>query len=884
MHTFLDLPTTYFVCCVVNLALSLALVLVLFTSRTYPGFRQWVLASTSVFLSMAMLAMLNLELLPPAPATLLINLTFFAHPLLVAGGLRYFSGQPPRNWVAYVVMTLVAGIAIFFTYARPDPNARVFLLSLMLVPLFADCAGLVRRVKPFAHPAIKHSLIATFGLLSAWNLLRVPLGLGFISWNGHGVPAPILAAGTIIILTAANICISIGVILLNFARAQDSLHESEERFRSAMHHSPIGMSLVTLDGRWLEVNPALCAIVGYTREEMLNRDFQSVTHPDDLPADRSAIAQLVARQTASYQREKRYLHKDGRTVWVQVHVSLILTADGRPQYLVSQIVDVTERKKTEQALREHQTKLILAMDAAKLGHWEYEVTAGVLRIDENFCKLLGLQGTRKGGMQMKREEYVRRFIPPEESAGVAVELQRAIETADPHYSRQVEHRFLRADGSTGVMSVRMAIEKDATGRTVRAYGLSQDITEQTQAAQRQRALEEQLRHAQKLDALGTLAGGIAHDFNNILTGIMGNLQLAELELPANHPSLPRLREANRASQRARDHIARVLTFSRRYQGDRIAVPLGPIVHEAVQLLRASLPANIEIRTVIAADCPPVLCDATQIHQVLMNLGTNSAHAMRNTTGLLEISLHPVTPGQLLLEQYPQVDPSHRLRLTVRDTGAGMDQVVLSRLFEPFFTTKAPNEGTGLGLAMVHGIMRDHGGAITIESEVGRGTTFALYFPVATQTARGPAAASNPPMHQQAAFGAGRRIMLVDDDEVILALGRDILRRFGFVPEVFADPLAALRRFESAPAEFAAIISDLTMPGMSGIELARHCEAIRPATPFILSSGYLDADAHGGAQASGVTHFVNKPFDLDEFLTKLRSALERTPLVPGQGKP
>ena len=209
-------------------------------------------------------------------------------------------------------MALVAGIALFFIYVRPDTNARVFLLSLMLVPLFADCAGLVRRVKPFAHPAIKHCLIATFGLLSTWNLLRVPLGLGFIGWNGNGIPAPLLAVGTIIILTAANICIGIGVILLNFARAQDSLRESEERFRSAMHHSPIGMSLVTLEGRWLEVNPALCAIVGYTREEMLNRDFQSVTHPDDLPADRSAIAQLVARQTASYQREKRYLHKEDR--------------------------------------------------------------------------------------------------------------------------------------------------------------------------------------------------------------------------------------------------------------------------------------------------------------------------------------------------------------------------------------------------------------------------------------------------------------------------------------------------------------------------------------------------------------------------------------------
>ncbi len=990
MQTFLDPSTAYVVCCIVNLILSLALLLVLTTSRTYPGFRQWVLASTSAFVSMALLALLGL--LPPQPTTLLVNLTFFSYPLLLARGLRRYSGYSPQNWIAYVVLTLVTGIAVFFTYVRPDPNTRVFLLSLLLVPLFADCAWLVRRVKYFAHPAVKGCLITAFSILAAWNLLRTPLGLGLISWNGAGIPTPMIVVATVIILTAANVGIGVGVILLNFARASESLRESEERFRnlagaafeaivisengriieaneqalrmfghtreemlgreittltppesralvsnsiqdrreaayehmlvrkdgsrfpveaqakmiqlgermvritalrdlserqhmqqaleasegrfrSAMQHSPIGMALVTIEGRWLEVNPALCAIVGYTRQELLSRSFQSITHPDDLTTDQAAIGRLVSRQVSSYQREKRYVHKDGHLIWVHVHVSIIFHADGIPQYLVSQIVDVTERKKTEQALREYQTKLILAMDAAKLGHWEFDVATGTFTFDENFYKLLGTSSAREGGFQMSAADYSRRFIPPEESALVGEEVRQALTTTDPHYSRQLEHKFNRADGSSGVMSVRIAIEKDPSGRTVRTYGLNQDITEQTRAAQQHRVLEDQLRHAQKLDALGTLAGGIAHDFNNIITGIMGNLQLAEMDLPTDHPAQAKLREADRASRRARDHVARVLTFSRRYQGDRVAIPLGPIVQEAVQLLRASLPANIEIRTTIAANCPPVLCDSAQIHQVVMNLGTNAAYAMRNTTGLLEVELSRVTPDRSLLEQHPQLNSSHNVRLTVRDTGSGMEKAVLARIFEPFFTTKAPDEGTGLGLAMVHGIVKDHLGAITVASTVGRGTTFTLYFPGEAEVVR-PAVSSpsTPPMPRNAPFGEGRKIMLVDDDDTILSLGQGILSRFGFTAEGFANPSAALKRFQSAPHEFAAVISDLTMPGLSGVELARHIRAIRSDIPFILASGYLHSEAHGGAQESGVTHFVNKPFNIEELMTKLRSAL------------
>jgi PAS domain S-box-containing protein len=858
MYAFPHLPTVFLVCCILNLLLSLGLLLVYATSNTYPGFRQWVIASFFVFFSCALLSIRESLPLPPKLTTILVNLTFFAYPLLLARGLRRFTGKPSKNWIAYLSLTAVGLVALFFLYLRPDPELRVFLLSLLLVPLFADCGWLVRSVQGFAHPAVKGALIGAFGTLASWNLLRVPLGWVLPGAIGSPAAGILVQSVTLILLTAANLWISIGVTLLNYARASESLRESEERFRnlasaafegiiiseggriieaneqalrmlgytraeffgrtissltalgspslvsnligdepdpgpvkqgrehilvrnngesfpaeaqtkrvqlgerkvhitalhdlsesrhmqqaleaseerfrSAMQQSPIGMALVATDGRWLEVNPALCAIVGYTREEMLGRSFQAITHPDDQLDDSQTLGPLLAREAANYQREKRYVHKDGHAVWVQIHASVIFNPDGTPRHLVSQIVDVTARKQTEEALR----------------------------------------------------------------------------------------------------------------------------------------------HAQKMDALGTLAGGIAHDFNNILTGIMGNLQLASIDLPPDHPVQAPLREANRASVRARDHVMRVLTFSRRYQGERTVTSLGPVLLEAVQLLRASLPATIELQTLVAPDCPPVLADPAQIHQVVMNLGTNAAYAMRTRGGRITIELQGILPDRALLERHSQVKAAHRVRLVVRDNGSGMEAKVLARIFEPFFTTKAPDEGTGLGLAMVHGIVEDHGGAITVATKAGQGTTFTLYFPAAAGSTvpvvpQSPAAAP-----RVEAFGRDRKVMIIDDDDGVLKLGRSLLKLAGFTPVEFSHPGEALKRFGEDPGGYAAIVSDLTMPGMTGVELARSCRAIRADIPFVLTSGYLDARTQGGAQESGVTHFIRKPFDIAEFASKLRSALEGSP--------
>ncbi|HVU16701.1 MAG TPA: PAS domain S-box protein [Candidatus Didemnitutus sp.] len=872
---FPDLQTVFLVCCIANLMPSLGLLIVYATNRSYPGFRYWAIASAGATTSMALLAFRNW--LPEQPDTIGVNLTFFAFPLFLSRGFREFAGLPPRRWIAPSVLGFVAAVAIVFTYFRPEPNIRVFLLSVLLVGLFLDCILLVAKERHFGHPIVKASLITVFAALIIWNLLRVPLALAANSPAFASLTPVVIISVTMILLTASNIWITLGVVLLNFSHAMQSLRSSEERFRQAMQHSPIGMALVAIDGSWLEVNPALCQIVGRTREELLGTKFQSFSFADDIPTDLELIASLVEGRRSSYRREKRYLHGDGRTMWVQVDVSIIFNADGSPRHLVSQVVDVTERRRTEQALHDYQQKLVLAMDAARLGHWEYDVATNRFIFDENFLKLLGLHSADP--MTMTPDDYASRHLPAEAATELAEELARIRTGTEDRPNRQIRHAFFRADGSTGWMSVRCAVERDAAGRATRAYGLTQDVSEQVLAERQHRALEEQLRHAQKMEALGALAGGVAHDFNNILTGIMGHMQLAEMDLPAGHAVQLNLHEASRAARRARDLVARILTFSRRYPTTRRPAPLGPIVTEAVQLLRASLPATIEIRTVIAPDCPPVSCDPIQIHQVVMNLGTNSAHAMRDRSGILTVALESGEPAREFIERHPQVKPNHRVCLTIRDTGVGMEKAVVERIFEPFFTTKAPGEGTGLGLAVVHGIMQDHQGAIVVDTAPGAGTTLRLYFPAETPQVRANGTnGSRSPFDRLPRNGAGRRILVVDDDAAVLSVGEGVLRRCGYAPEGCTSPVDALKKFAAEPARYDAVISDLTMPGMSGVELASRVQEIRPGTPFLLASGYLHAEAHAGAKESGVAHFIRKPFDLEELVARLGEALRREPAV------
>ncbi|MBL9215325.1 MAG: PAS domain S-box protein [Opitutaceae bacterium] len=407
---------------------------------------------------------------------------------------------------------------------------------------------------------------------------------------------------------------------------------------------------------------------------------------------------------------------------------------------------------------------------------------------------------------------------------------------------------------------------DPAGRIRRYIAIRADITQRKQ-------LEAQLRHSQKLEAIGTLAGGIAHDFNNILTGILGNLQLAQNDLASNRPVDAYLRDAVHASWRARDLVACIMTFSCQREQRHRNMPLGPVVKEALRLLRATLPSTIAIRSHLAAGCPPVPGDVSQIHQVLLNLGTNAGHAMRERGGTLTVSLRHERAAAAVRLRHPQLPDRPVVRLTVADTGCGMTPAVQERIFEPFFTTKAPGEGSGLGLSVVHGIAKSHGAVITVESAPDRGSTFDFYFPAAAGEPAAPTAESAAPFPLLQAASRSRRIMVVDDEPQVLQNLCRVLTRLGHEAFPFGDPKRALEDFRQEPGFYGALVTDLTMPEMTGYDLAQQVLRLRPGLPVMLVSGnLLDDDAPAWREA-GIRHFLRKPFDLDEFRLVVDRLLE-----------
>lgn len=380
-----------------------------------------------------------------------------------------------------------------------------------------------------------------------------------------------------------------------------------------------------------------------------------------------------------------------------------------------------------------------------------------------------------------------------------------------------------------------------------------DLTEKQKSEKTRSQLESRLRQSQKMEAIGTLAGGIAHDFNNILGAVMLNIELARGELPAGHPSHEYLAALKTSSIRARDLVRQILAFSRQQEQQRTVLRLERIVAEALKLVRAALPANIVINLHLCSDGPSIIADPTQLHQVLTNLSTNAAHAMRERGGELEIHQQSVTVTKEMAATSPDLQPGDYVELTVSDTGTGMTPEVLERIFDPFFTTKPLGEGTGLGLAVVHGIMKDHDGAIVVDSTPGKGTRFHLYFPAVDL----PESTVNDPNHP-IPRGQGQRILVVDDEDALLKVNQRTLERLGYSVTAFTSPTVALEAFRMNPALFDLVITDLAMPGLSGVDLSRELKNFRPECPIIITTGYTASLDTQNVKSLGLAGIIFKP--------------------------
>ncbi len=410
--------------------------------------------------------------------------------------------------------------------------------------------------------------------------------------------------------------------------------------------------------------------------------------------------------------------------------------------------------------------------------------------------------------------------------------------------------------------------RDEHGFVAGVSGVAWNVTERVRAEEAAQVLEMQLLQAQKIETIGTLAGGIAHDFNNILSPIIGYTEIAMDQLEKSHPARADMEQVLSAAQRAKELVRQILIFAKGGGEERKPVQLHLVVQEALRLIRSTMPSTIEISQRVAARGDEVVADAAQMHQVIMNLCTNAAHAMRDTGGVLRVELAREAIDEATAARVPGLKPGAYVVLKVRDEGIGMDEATKARAFEPFFTTKKSGEGTGLGLAVVHGIVRSHGGAIAVESTPGKGSTFFVYLPSAPALAK-----QTSDDGKTKPQGHGEHVLVVDDEPDVAHLLERILVSRGYRVSVFTSSQEALAAFQNAPATFQAVVTDHTMPRLTGVELARQLKLVRPNVPVILTTGYGEQLASTPA-ASAVDAVAPKPVDAAKLAHELRRLLAR----------
>lgn len=404
------------------------------------------------------------------------------------------------------------------------------------------------------------------------------------------------------------------------------------------------------------------------------------------------------------------------------------------------------------------------------------------------------------------------------------------------------------------------------GQLAGVLGIGRDITDRKRAELEKSRFEEQYRQTQKIEAIGALAGGVAHDFNNILGIILGNTELAIDDVPKWNPVRLNLEEIRTASHRAKDVVRQLLSFARKTKLEKKPTNIIPVIKESLQLMRSSIPTSTEIRQNIPKDIDTILADPTQINQVLINLCTNADHAMPDG-GVIEVTLKNVELDEDTAAEHLELNSGSYVNLTISDTGHGISQEEIGRIFDPYFTTKEVGKGTGIGLAVVHGIVKEHNGLITAESELGKGTSFSLFFPVIKQEA-----VVETETDEELPTGS-EKILFIDDEESIVELGRQRLERLGYKVEATTSPIEALELFRSHPDKFDLVITDLTMPKMPGDKLVQEILNIRPDIPVILCTGFSKKIDEKKSKEIGAADYIEKPLDKRNFAFKVRKTLD-----------
>ena len=738
--------------------------------------------------------------------------------------------------------------------------------------VFAESRALLRQ------SALMGAAILLLGLLAAWQV-------------GRRIVAPIDALADAAVRQAGGdpqarapvqgpaeiraVAMEFNQMVEARAASEQALRDSESSLAITLQSIGDAVIATDLQGRITRMNPTAEQLTGWPLKDAAGRPLPEVfrivqadtREPLVDPVQRVLESGLVvglANHTA-------LLARGGAEHQIADSAAPIRDDAGRTVGVVLVFSDVSERYRAEQALRasaEVLSRRDRALAMISQGVMMTDTQARITYVNPGFERMTGYSQAEVLGRTS-------RFLQgPGTSAQTLAEMNRALRAGEGFHGDILNQR---KDGTPLWLALDISPLRDEQGVLSGFVGAQRDITERVQAETARRALESQLREAQKIESIGTLAGGIAHDFNNILGAILGNLALARDALDSSHPAQHSLQQIQRASLRARDLVQQILAFSRRQTQALAVQPLNPILQETQALLRSALPAMVELRVQMPATPLHVDTDATQMQQVLMNLCTNAWHALAGSSGRIEVGLDEQALDAAAAAALGGLAAGRYAHVWVRDTGTGMDEATRARMFEPFFTTKAVGEGTGLGLSVVHGIVKLQHGGLGVSSEPGKGTTVDLYFPLCEPSPVVPAPVSAAPSGPQ---GHGERVLYVDDDEAVRLVAERLLQRAGLQVQVMASADEVLRALAAAPAAFDLVVTDFNMPGSSGLDLARALARSRPGLPVIITSGYVSDELRQGASEAAVRHVLQKQNLFEELVPLVLRVLAEHPQARG----
>ncbi len=665
--------------------------------------------------------------------------------------------------------------------------------------------------------------------------------------------------------------------------AERERQSAEARARAFFASTSEAMGISRL-GVHLEVNAAYARMFGFEQPaELVGRSILDLLHPSEHPRITEQMQRRARGEPVPAHFETLGVRRDGTVFTLEVQASAYPEAQGFTTVVVMR--DVTARRAAEERLEQSERRYRELMQRVPVGVWEYDLSgprrcieaaraSGVTDVAAWF------RATPEAVLQCVREAKVLSvnatacaMVGARDTAEVLANVDKVFlpETL-PEFASALAQ--LSAGASTSVtegwngtlsgdriwVAVRSALVAGHEHDWSRVLVTTTDLTERWKARQETEALQDRLRHAEKLEAVGRLAGGVAHDFNNLLAAILGNAELALIDVPPGSEARECLQTIQQASHRARDLVKQILTFGRKDRPHAEPLDFPAVVGDALGLARAAIPATVALEVSLDLAAGTVLADRTQLHQIVLNLCTNARDAM-GQDGHLRVEVARVTPGP----GFPELRPGPHVRLRVSDDGCGMDEPTRARIFEPYMTTKGPTGGHGLGLAVVHGIVASLGGAIRVDSSPGHGATFDLYFPLAAAVVAPVAVAPTP-------RGGQEHILLVDDEPLVRSAHRRLLQSLGYQVTEAVDGEAALACFRASPTAFRLVISDQSMPKLSGLDLARTLHHEAPGTPVVLCTGYSDVLDEAVAREVGLKGLLEKPIDRDRLAAMVRKVL------------